>query len=56
MLSTTRSQRDYSRALTVLDYDGVAIGSISMERISVALGAEVPSAPTSVLLIPENRL
>jgi len=43
-------------ALTVLDFDGVAIGSISMERISAVLGAEVPPVPTSVPLIPENRL
>ena len=42
-------------ALTVLDYDGVAIGSISMERISAVLGAEVPPAPASVPLVPENR-
>ena len=42
-------------ALTVLDYDGVAIGSISMERISAVLGAEVPPAPASVPPVPENR-
>ena len=42
-------------ALTVLDYDGVAIGSISMERISAVLGAEVPPAPASVPRVPENR-
>jgi osmoprotectant transport system ATP-binding protein len=35
-------------ALTVLDFDGVAIGSISMERISAVLGAQVPSAPTGL--------
>jgi osmoprotectant transport system ATP-binding protein len=35
-------------ALTVVGFDGSAIGSISMDRISAVLGAEVPAAPGTV--------
>ena len=41
-------------ALTVLDFDDVAIGSISMERISAVLGADVSAAPTTLPLVPGN--
>ena len=41
-------------ALTVLDIDDVAIGSISMERISAVLGADVSAAPTTLPLVPGN--
>ena len=42
-------------ALTVLDHDDTPIGSITMDRISAVLGAEVPAVPAAGLpAIPGN--
>ena len=42
-------------ALTVLDHDDTPIGSITMDRISAVLGAEVPAVPAAgVPAIPGN--